>query len=75
MACLNYFRLPLGGSLLLQGAMFYGAYRIAGRPRPTLGGIGLAVVFSLTGVGFSVLGNTWVNLLFAVIMFPFVARW
>lgn len=75
MAFLIYFLLPLGGSLLLQGAMFYGAYRIAGRPRPTLGGIGLAVVFSLTGVGFSVLGNTWVNLLFAVIMFPFVARW
>lgn len=75
MAFLIYFVLPFGGSLLLQGAMFYGAYRIAGRPRPTLRGVGIAVVFTLASICFSMLGNTWVNLFFAVILFPFVARW
>ena len=35
----------------------------------------MACVFSLASVSFSALGSTWVNLFFAMVLFPVVARW
>ena len=72
MELLIYLAFPCVGSIFLLGAMFYGAYRIAGQPgasRRSLAGVGLYI---LVNVAFSLLGNTWVNLFFQF-LFPLVA--
>ena len=72
MELLIYLAFPCVGSIFLLGAMFYGAYRIAGQPgasRRSLAGVGLYI---LVNVAFSLLGNTWVNLVF-MLLFPLAA--
>lgn len=56
----------------MLGAMFYAAYRIAGRPAVSRGGLAAMAVYTLASVVFSLWGNTWVNLFFFV-LFPFAA--
>lgn len=72
MELLIYLAFPCVGSIFLLGAMFYGAYKIAGQPgasRRSLAGVGLYI---LVNVAFSLLGNTWVNLVF-MLLFPLAA--
>lgn len=72
MELLIYLAFPCVGSIFLLGAMFYGAYRIAGQPgasRRSLAGVGLYI---LVNVAFSLLGNTGVNLVF-MLLFPLAA--
>lgn len=72
MELLIYLAFPCVGSIFLLGAMFYGAYKIAGQPGATsrsLAGVGLYI---LVNVAFSLLGNTWVNLVF-MLLFPLAA--
>ena len=72
MELLIYLAFPCVGSIFLLGAMFYGAYRIAGQPgasRRSLAGVGLYI---LVNVAFSLLGNTWVNMVF-ILLFPLAA--
>ncbi len=72
MELLIYLAFPCVGSIFLLGAMFYGAYRIAGQSgasRRSLAGVGLYI---LVNVAFSLLGNTWVNLVF-MLLFPLAA--
>lgn len=72
MDAMLYFFLPLTGSIFLVGSMFYGAYRIAGRPGVSGFSWGVMAVHTLLAVGFSFLGNTWINLFFSC-LFPFAA--
>ncbi len=72
MELLIYLAFPCVGSIFLLGAMFYGAYKIAGQPGASsrsLAGVGLYI---LVNVAFSLLGNTWVNLVF-MLLFPLAA--
>ena len=62
MEIMIYFVLPMLGSIFLVGSMFYGAYRIAGRPQVSRFSWGVMAVYILLTVGFSYIGNTWVNL-------------
>ena len=72
MEIMIYFVLPMLGSIFLVGSMFYGAYRIAGRPQVSRFSWGVMAVYILLTVGFSYIGNTWVNLFFSC-LFPFAA--
>ena len=72
MDAMLYFFLPLTGSIFLVGSMFYGAYRIAGRPGVSGFSWSVMAVHTLLAVGFSFLGNTWINLFFSC-LFPFAA--
>lgn len=72
MDILIYLALPCLGSVFLLVAMFYGGYRIAGRPGMSARTLGICVAFTLVNVAFSLLGNTWVNLAF-MLLFPFAA--
>lgn len=77
MEVMIYLVLPCVGSIFLMGAMFYGAYRIAGRPAAgNPGGIRWAAAFAyiIGSVLLSLLGNTWVNLS-SMLLFPFTAVW
>ena len=85
MEFLIYMALPCLGSVFLLGGMFYAAYRITGQrgaqPGEMSCGRGISrralciiAVYITVCVGFSVLGNTWVNLLF-LCLFPLAARW
>ena len=69
-----YWVLPMAGSMFLLASMFYGAYRIAGQPDVSPASVRIILGFSLVNVGFSMLGNTWVNLVFAF-LFPLIAFW
>ena len=73
METLIYLVLPCVGSVFLLAAMFYGAYRIGGRPRVSTGSKLFCGTFILINTAFSLLGNTWVNLAF-MLLFPFAAR-
>ncbi len=68
-----YLFLPCAGSIFLLGSMFYGAYRIAA-PASRFSGASLFVIsgFIIINVACSILGNTWINLLF-MLLFPVVA--
>ena len=74
MEILIYLALPCIGSVFILGAMFLGAYRIAGRPGISRRAFVGVAVFMLVNVAFSLLGNTWVNLVF-MLLFPFAAWW
>lgn len=74
MEILIYLVLPCAGSIFLIGAMFYGAYRIAGQPSVSRLSMALMAAYIAGSVGFSLLGNTWVNLFF-MMLFPFAAWW
>lgn len=74
MEFLIYFGLPCVGSIFLIGAMFYGAYRIAGQKGISRRSIVIILVYTVATVAFSLLGNTWVNLSF-LFLFCLVARW
>lgn len=74
MEILIYLVLPVLGSLFLTGSLFYGAFRIAGRPKLTRAFWGIVAGYALLSVSFSLLGSTWVNLFF-MLLFPFVAQW
>lgn len=74
MEILIYLVLPCVGSIFLIGAMFYGAYRIAGQSGISRRALVIAIAYTLISVAFSMRGNTWVNLVF-MLLFPFVAWW
>ena len=74
MEFLIYFGFPCVGSIFLVGAMFYGAYRIAGQKGLSRRSIVIISVYTAATVAFSLLGNTWVNLSF-MFLFCLVARW
>ena len=74
MEFLIYFGLPCMGSIFLIGAMFYGAYRMAGQKGISRRSIAIILVYTAVTVAFSLLGNTWVNLFF-MILFCLTARW
>ena len=72
MEILIYLVLPCAGSAFLLGAMFYGAYRIAGQPSLTRSLLAFMAIYIVVCVAFSTLGSTWVNLAF-MLLFPFAA--
>ena len=74
MELLIYFGLPCAGSIFLIGAMFYGAYRIAGQNGINRRSIVIILLYTAMTVAFSLLGNTWVNLSF-MFLFCLIARW
>ena len=74
MEILVYMVLPCLGSIFLVGAMFYGAYRIAGQPKLNAVSWGLMAAYTVVSVAFSLMGSLWVNLAFGI-LFPFAARW
>ncbi len=65
-----YLFLPLLGSILLLGVMFYGAHRIAGRPGLSAASAGLLALFIFVATACSLLGNTLVNLCFMLLFAP-----
>ena len=73
MNILIYLILPCIGSIFLIGAMFYGAYRIAGQPPIPRSSLALIAAYIVVNLAFSLLGNTFVNLAFGF-LFPFAAR-
>ncbi len=74
MEILVYMVLPCLGSIFLVGAMFYGAYRIAGQPKLNAVSWGLMAAYTVVSVAFSLMGSLWVNLAFGI-LFPFAAIW
>ncbi len=74
MEILVYLILPCVGSIFLVGAMFYGAYRIAGQPKLSGRVWGLMAAYTAVNVACSLFGSTWLNLAFGV-LFPFAAMW
>lgn len=74
MEILVYMVIPCLGSIFLVGAMFYGAYRIAGQPKLHAASWGLMAAYTVANLGCSLLGNFWINLIWGI-LFPFVAVW
>ena len=56
--------IPCLGSIFLVGAMFYGAYRIAGQPKLHAASWGLMAAYTAANLGCSLLGNFWINLMY-----------
>lgn len=79
MVFIIYGILPFLSSIFMMGAMFYGAYRIAGAGQSGLRKVNkfhwiVAGIYVIASVLLSVLGSTWVNLA-SILLFPFVAGW